>query len=590
MLESTIFHSPNEIMYVSCIDRNSLSLTLKVPKKGISSCSVYFSDRFVFNELKCVKMRSAAKGKIFDHYNAVITDASKRFKYFFETVYNGETYYYTSKGLSNYFPENIVGNTYFQYPYINANDLYDIPEWAGKAVFYQIFPDRFFRDRSVTVSETILRKWEDAPSVNSIYGGNIDGITDKLDHLTDLGVNCIYLSPIFRSSTYHRYDVTDYYEIDPMLGNKDSFKRLVDVCHKNNIRIILDGVFNHTSNEFFAFADVVSNKERSKYKDWFYINDYAENDDPAISYETFALNIPVMPRLNTSNKEVIEYFAKVSEYWIKEFDIDGWRLDVADEVDHEFWREFRKRSKRAKNDIILIGEVWYDATNWLKGDMFDSVMNYPLRELCLDLFIRKKIDAAGFNKELADLMIKYPDKINKNLLNLMGSHDTSRILTLAGNDADTVRMLYSFMMTFPGIPMVYYGDEIGILGNDDYDCRKTMMWDKADWDNDLYGYFRSFISLRREYAAFSEGDLRQLDYSDDMILYMRTCGDEKMYVFINISEKIKTIDFERIEDLNCIKLDIERMICCFPYENTVIGSCVLLPGRSCMVLKNEHCG
>ncbi len=584
LFEKSVFHSQNQLMYTSCVSSDSLLITLRTLKTGVSSCRLHYSDRFVLYELQCVPMTGILRGTSYDYYSAVITDRSRRFKYFFEIGYCGETYYYTLDGIQKEFPRNVVGNSYFQFPHINKNDLYDIPEWAHRSVFYQIFPDRFHRDPLATSSADPLKEWDELPGISGAYGGNLQGIIDRLDHLADLGVSCIYLTPIFRSSSYHRYDIADYYEIDPLLGDKATFRELVRRCHDRKIRVILDGVFNHTSNEFFAFQDVIRNGCDSKYSDWYDIYEYPVQCAPSANYATFAVNIGVMPRLNTSNPEVREYFIEVGKYWVREFDIDGWRLDVADEVDDDLWKEFRKSIRAIKKDVFIVGEVWYDATNWLKGDQFDSIMNYPLRELGIDFFIHQKITPDEFSMRLADIMVRYPPVINANLLNLIGSHDTARILTIAGGRADKVDLLYSFLFTFTGIPMIYYGDEVGVPGNDDFDSRRTMPWDEDAWVMEIRDHIRSLARFRREHQALSGGGFRQLRCTESVFAFERKRGAETLLVAFNVSGAAAAFD------PNSFFGEGAKITMIFPGRQSDGPETGEMPGFSCRVYRAEGPG
>ena len=252
-------------------------------------------------------------------------------------------------------------------------------------------------------------------------------------------------------------------EIDPQFGDKATFKRLVDVCHQHGIKVMLDAVFNHSGYYFPPFQDVLKNQEHSKYKDWFHIRDFPIITKPRPNYDTFAFT-EQMPKLNTENAEVKEYLLNVARYWIEEFDIDGWRLDVANEVDHSFWREFRKTVKSVKPDAYILGEIWHDSMPWLQGDQFDAVMNYPFTQSALDFFAKGTINADVFAQRISHVLHSYPNNVNEVSFNLLGSHDTPRILTIANENKDRLKLLFLFQLTFIGSPCIYYGDEIGMTG------------------------------------------------------------------------------------------------------------------------------
>lgn len=290
-------------------------------------------------------------------------------------------------------------------------------------------------------------------------------MTENVDYLKDLGINCVYINPIFAAGEYHKYDLLDYFHVDPVFGGDEAFREMVDTLHANGIRIIIDGVFNHCGWHFFAFDDVVRNQKASQYRDWFYHLEFPVErpETPEIypSYACFAYE-RMMPKLDTANPDVRDYFCKVGRYWVEEFGIDGWRLDVASEVDDGFWRAFRRTVKEANPDALLIGEVWESAGHWLQGDMFDSAMNYDFRKHCNLFFAEGAIDAADFSGRVTNMRMRYRVQTVPAQLNLLDSHDVSRFLSLCNGDTTRYKLAILFMMTFVGMPTVFYGDELGI--------------------------------------------------------------------------------------------------------------------------------
>ena len=236
-------------------------------------------------------------------------------------------------------------------------------------------------------------------------GGDLLGIIKKLNYLEDLGIKGIYLTPIFESVSNHKYDTTDYMKVDKYFGDESILRELITECHKRGIKIVLDAVFNHCGIGFAPFQDVIEKGRESEYFEWFYIDGDKVLFDP-INFQAFGF-VPYMPKMNTSNPGVKAYLYEVIKYWTEEFDIDGWRLDVSDELDHEFWRGFRKLVKSINPQAIIIGENWHNAYNWLMGDQFDSVMNYSLTKLCLDYFATSEINARTFMYEISSLLIRY---------------------------------------------------------------------------------------------------------------------------------------------------------------------------------------
>lgn len=227
---------------------------------------------------------------------------------------------------------------------------------------------------------------------------------------------------------------------------------------------VQDAVFNHSGFYFFAFQDVLEKGKDSKYWDWFFIEGYPVKTTPPVNYHTFANDVVDMPKLNTSNPEVQEYLLDVVRYWMEEVDIDGWRLDVANEVDRNFWRKFRETVKGIKKDAYIVGEIWHNSEVWLQGDQFDAIMNYPLAMAILDFLAQRSIGPTEFNNRLVRNWMLYQDRVNYSMLNLINSHDTRRLLNYFSGDKESMKLAVLFQFTYPGAPMIYYGDEVGMKG------------------------------------------------------------------------------------------------------------------------------
>ncbi|WP_278279603.1 glycoside hydrolase family 13 protein [Clostridium sp. DMHC 10] len=388
MNKYAIFHVV-EPPYVYGVDDDNLIVRVRTAKNDINKCEVYYKSRYDWEkEYDVKKMKLSETTELFDFYETTIYLQDKRYRYMFKlTDKTGNSVYLNEKGLCSELKDPIE-QWGFQFPFLNSADVYKGVKWAENSIVYQIMPDRFCNGDKSNDPKNVL-KWGEKPTVSSMFGGDLKGIIDKLDYLEDLGINLIYLTPVFLSSTNHKYNTKDYYKIDDTFGDVDKAKELVQKCHERNIKIIFDAVFNHCGHDFFAFQDVIKNGERSKYKDWFFINEYPVNIKK-VNYITFANEIFAMPKLNTENEEVKKYLLEVAEYWIKEVNIDGWRLDVCDEVDHSFWREFRKTVKKANPDAIIVGEIQHEACSWLKGEQLDSIMNYPFKNLSVDFLLRER--------------------------------------------------------------------------------------------------------------------------------------------------------------------------------------------------------
>ncbi len=440
------------------------------------------------------------------------------------------------------------------------------PAWVHDAVFYQIFPDRFAISPRVPKPGP-LESWDSPPTQHGFKGGDLLGIAAHLDELRDLGVTALYLTPIFASASNHRYHTFDYEIVDPLLGGDAAFRELLDAAHERGMYVLLDGVFNHASRGFWPFHHVLENGSASPYRDWFYLDQevldgrrglvaypgqveseyisqpHATSTRPSRSASERALgyqawwDLPALPKLNHSNPAVREYLFNVSERWLR-FGIDGWRLDVPQEISEPgFWEEFRRRAVAVNPQVYLVGEVWNPAPEWLAGDRFHAVMNYPLAEAILsfvggsrmdwDLVSRtheyalnvQSVDGSEFGRRLERVMTTYSPPVTSMQLNLLGSHDTPRFRSLAGGDTAALRLATLIQMTLPGAPCLYYGDEIGLEGREDPDCRRAYPWEPARQDRNLRAFVAGLIALRREQRLLRHGRFRLLGAEGSAVAY-----------------------------------------------------------------------
>lgn len=413
-----------------------------------------------------------------------------RLVYVFELKYNGKLYYFSTDGVTESYDYSLAYYNSFQLPYVNAIDLQKPVGWMKNSVFYEIFVDRFFRG-SGEKAKYINMKWGGVPDPKSFAGGDLYGITQKLEYLKDLGVNAVYLTPIFKSVSNHKYDVYDYFEVDEQFGGNAAFKEFVRKAHFLEIRVILDAVFNHCSENTPQFKDVIKNGDKSPYFDWFIVR--GERVERG-NFEHFGV-CEYMPKWNTSNKNVREYLISVGLYWIKEFNIDGWRLDVADEVSHDFWRHFRERIKEESPNCLILGENWHDSYPFLNGGQFDGIMNYALTKAILDYLVNGIFTAKQFSEKLSELYMRNTDIVNSHMLNLLDSHDTHRFYTLCGKNIDKLICGLAIIYLHPGAPCIFYGTEIPLEGGYDPDCRRTMEWNKKGALNEI---LKNLADLRKK--------------------------------------------------------------------------------------------
>jgi len=413
-----------------------------------------------------------------------------------------------------------------------------VPYWVQDSVFYQIFPDRF-ANGDLRNDPPNLQPWGSPPTIHGFQGGDLRGIVEKFDYLLDLGVTAIYLNPIFQATSTHRYNTSDYYRIDPKLGDMSDFKVLLNVAHTNGIRVILDGVFNHCGRGFFAFNDVMENQEHSPYRDWFHIRRFpvdACSPGEASDYLGW-WGHKSLPKFNTNNLDVRRFLFNVARYWIEQ-GADGWRLDVPNEIDDDsFWAEFRSTVKSVNQDAYLVGEIWTADPRWIGERHFDGLMNYPFRDALIEFLNGDFLTVTGFADKMEGLLKLYPRQNVYAMYLPMGSHDTERILTRLDGNVDKTKLAFLFQFAYPGVPAVYYGDEVGLLGGKDPQCRAAFPWNQSQWNDELHAWIKSLVFLRKHKPALRRGDYQRVLADDRRHCYAfaRTLGDEIVLVVLNAS-------------------------------------------------------
>lgn len=428
----------------------------------------------------------------------------------------------------------------------------DTPDWVADAIFYQIFPDRFAKSDSLDKPGGI-ESWDSAPTARGFKGGDLLGVVEHLDHLEALGVNAIYLNPIFQSASNHRYHTHDYFQVDPLLGGDDALEALIAACRDRGIRIILDGVFNHASRGFFQFNDILENGDASPWIDWFTVhqhpaNAYDHNRPPGY---TAWWGLHALPKFNTGNPQVREFLMQVGEHWMRK-GIDGWRLDVPDEIRTPgFWEEFRQRVRAINPEAYIVGEIWEIKPEYLNGSRFDALMNYVFTGAALALTGQRNIDEAlqegrsyrpwppidapAYAQTIENLLAAYDWNVDLAQFNLLDSHDTPRAISLASGDRRTLELATLLLFTYPGAPSVYYGDEIGLDGGmPDQWARKPMPWDETRWDMDLLRHYQTLIALRKDYTSLRRGSYQHLAAEGLALALIRRHDDDAVLVALNV--------------------------------------------------------
>lgn len=535
---AAILHIPLS-QYAFANSETNITFRLKTAKDNVKRSTIFIGDRVQPSDpIQFVgyPMNKIGYDLVSDYYEVTLNLNINRICYYFELADEEETIYLYSDILDSVLP--VERSEFYQYPIILRSEISDVPDWLKRAVVYNIFPDSFASSKRKISGHETKKKWTGDIILKSRLGGTIKGIMENMDYIADMGFNCLYLNPFFTAGEYHKYDLLDYFHVSPDRGTDDDFRELVKEAHKKNIKVIIDGVFNHCSWKFFAFEDVVRNEEKSEYKDWFYSVKYPvirpDNEMDRPEYETFAYERK-MPKLNTANEEVQRYFAEVGAYWIREFDVDGWRLDVANEVDKNFWRRFKKAIRAEKKDSVMIGEIWESAEVWLRGDMFDSTMNYDFRRYCRDFFALSKIKASVFHDRIMKMLMRYPTGVLQGQLNLLDSHDVNRFFSYCDGDIRRLKLAFVFLYTMPGAACIFYGDEYGMDGNSEFTLRGPMPWKEHKYDESAL--LKKLSEIRRAYTSLIYGEFR-VEQIDDNGLYCysrREESKEEIVVALNVS-------------------------------------------------------
>lgn len=537
---SAILHDMDK-RFCYAIDKGLFVIRIQVKKDDIKEIILHYVDKYISIELKdtrkTVPMKKIASSQFHDYYEAQIRMDMICLRYFFEfTDMHGEKAYYGNYEFSKECITNI--DRMFDCPQnLREEEMFEVPEWAANKVVYQIFPSRYAASQPVD-----KELWYKAPiTFTDNLHGDLRGIIDHLDYILDLGIDVIYMTPIFKSDSSHKYDTIDYYQIDPSFGTAEDLRELVQKAHQYGMKVVLDAVFNHTGRDFFAFKDILENKEKSKYLDWYFIDKFPLDTEPgqAPNFKCFGY-YGGMPKLNLKNPEVEKYVTDVACYWLKECDIDGWRMDVGDEISHYFWKHFRRAVKAVKKDALIIGEIWHYAGDFLEGDEWDTVMNYPFYLNLIDLLADEKIGVSRFIQNLGYMKGRLNKKCYPLMWNLIDSHDTARFLHLC-NNKQKQHLAAAFQLLMPGMPMIYYGDELAMPGANDPDCRRGMYWDEEYRDNEMLEWYKRLIQVRRTHACIVEGELAETITRDEdgTIVLIRKNTEETIALIFNCSNDTK---------------------------------------------------
>ena len=549
---SAIFHDMDK-RFCYAIEKDLFVIRVQVKKDDMKEIILHYEDKYIPMERedtrKTIVMKKVATSQFHDYYEAQLQMHLICLRYYFEfTDMQGERVYY-----GNYeFDKEYITNRdrMFDCPQnLREEEMFEVPDWAANKVVYQIFPSRF------AASQPVDKKlWYKAPitPMDDLHG-DFRGIIDHLDHIQDLGIDVIYMTPSFKSNSCHKYDTIDYYEIDPSFGTKEELKELVQKAHDRGMKVVMDAVFNHTGKEFFAFKDILEKGEKSKYLDWYYIDELPLKGKwgEIPNFLCFGY-YGGMPKLNLKNPEVEKYITDIACYWIRECDIDGWRLDVGDEISHFFWKRFRRAIKAVKKDMLIIGEIWHYAGDFLEGDEWDTVMNYPFYLNLIDLLADEKISVSQFVQNLGYLKGRLHKKCYPLMWNLIDSHDTARFLHLCKDNKKKQHLAAAFQLLLPGMPMIYYGDEYAMPGANDPDCRRGMYWDEEYQDKEMFEWYKRLLQVRKAHTCIVEGELAEAITrdEDETIVLIRKNGEETIALIFNCSNHTKEFkEYAQKQDL-----------------------------------------
>lgn len=566
---AAVYHEAKS-KFAYMFDRNTLHLRLRTARGDVPSVTLVGGDPFRWIQSKedpthwewdktaasIEPMQLEYQTTLHDYWFIAVRPQWKRFRYAFLLEKGNQKFLYGSRSFYdlNRQPDAQFETSYFfNFPFLNHEDLFQAPAWVKDTIWYQIFPERFADGDSSNNPQNSLPWGNEEDMIYNFYGGDLQGVIDDLDELAELGINGIYFTPIFESPSSHKYDTTNYYKIDPAFGTNKLFGELMEKAHQRGIRVMLDAVFNHCGWFHPFWQDVVKHGRESRYYDCFFIErepvinfEVEEGKIPKVgsdervhlNYATFAFT-PLMPKWNTDHPLVKEHLLGAIRYWTETYKVDGWRLDVSNEVPHAFWREFRQMLKQINPEIYILGENWDNSYPWLMGDQFDGVMNYELTYPIWFLLgepdrVKQKYDVVQYQEAINQLLANYPKHILPAMYNLIDSHDTPRILSICGDQIEKVKLAYLLQFTFAGAPSVYYGSEVGLAGPEGHN-RRCMLWDEGQRDLDLRSFVKNLIDLRKRFSIFSTVDLKWLliDSEQQSFIFQKIDDHHKLIVVVN---------------------------------------------------------
>lgn len=550
MNKFALFHQ-SETRFAYASADNGLTIVLRASAVDKLTVELLYNNKYAFTKKRSVAiMQKCADDGTFAYYRAKFKLQDARFAYVFRITEGDKIYYYSEEGLSEDYDFELAYYTFFQFPFINSVDVMPVIDWAQEAVFYQIFVDRFARGTAEKDESYINTRWNGEIDRYSFTGGDIGGIKEKLPYLKNMGINAIYLTPVFLSPTNHKYNITDYLTVDPQFGGNGELSSFLVSAHKQGIKVIIDTVFNHCDVSHKRFCDVLEKGRKSEFYNSFII----DGDFPDVAKGNYAYfaDCKYMPKWNTNDAETRRYLTDIALAYL-DMGFDGLRLDVADEISHEMWRQLRKEVKNKYPQALILGEIWHESEQWLRGDQLDGVMNFKLQKILVDYFGLNPITADKASERMNGLLMKNTGQANDMSLNFLDNHDTPRFLNFAGGNSDKVLCALCAMIMYPGMPCIFYGTELPLDGGGDPDCRKTFDWTFANSNERYAEAFKNILALKRRISLC--GGETEISADGGLLKIVRTKGGEKLTAYFNTSGKVKKLALsgEILFKLNCDK-------------------------------------
>lgn len=550
MNKYALYHRPDSNFAYATEDKKLVIVLRTAANDKFDKVEILYNNKYDFTKKRsAAQLSRCACDGLFAYYRAEFTLSDLRFAYIFRLTEKGKIFYFSEAGLSENYDLKLAYYTFFQFPFINEADVMPVVEWTERAVFYQIFVDRFARGDYGKDDSYINTPWDGAIDRYSFTGGDLDGVREKLPYLEELGITAIYLTPIFLSDTNHKYNVKDYLKVDPQFGDNDKLISLLSAAHARGMKVIIDTVFNHCDASHGLFCDVLKNGSKSKYHDWFMIDgDFPDAEKG--NYACFA-HCEYMPKWNTNNPETRRYLIDIALEYLK-WGFDGLRLDVADEISHEMLRQLRREVKEKYPQALILGEIWHDNEHWLRGDKLDGVMNYKLQKILVDYFGGNPITAAEAANRMNALLIANRGQANAMALNFLDNHDTPRFLKFSGGKSDRLLCALCAAVVFPGMPCVFYGTELPLDGDGDPDCRKTFDWTFAGQNKEFAENFKKILRLKEQSAL--RGGTAEISATDGVLKISRKSGGESITAHFNADGRAKKLPVcgEKLLSLNYI--------------------------------------